>query len=117
MRFVNLTPHELNVCGIIIPESGAVARVAVEQELVQILEVEGRSVPVVSQSYGEITGLPAAQHGVCYLVSNVVRGILGSDRPDVLAPDTGPSGIREDGHIVGVIQLIGAATRATRSNS
>jgi hypothetical protein len=117
MRFVNLTPHELTVAGLIIPASGQVARVSVTQELVQILEIEDRPVPVVSQSYGEIAGLPDAQPGICYLVSNVVRSVLGSERPDVLAPDTGPSGIRQDGHIVGVTQLIGAATRGTRSSS
>jgi hypothetical protein len=117
MEFINLTPHDLNIAGLTVPPSGRVARVAVLQEPVGRLEVQGRPIPVVSQTYGEIEGLPEPVPGVSYLVSNVVRTVLGIERPDVLAPDTGPTGIRLDGHIVGVTQLIGAPTRATRNKS
>lgn len=115
MEFVNLTPHELNVAGLIIPPSGQVARAGVQQELVRLLEVGELAIPVVTQTYGEITGLPGPEPGVSYLVSNVVRSVLGAERPDVLAPDTGPTGIRVDGHIVAVTQLIGVATPGPRS--
>lgn len=108
MRLVNLTPHELTIAGTTVPPSGLVARVSVEQKQLFTITLGEAEVPVFSQVYGAITDLPAPEEGVLYLASNVVRSALGSTRSDVLAPDTGPTGIREDGHIVGVTQLIGA---------
>lgn len=105
---VNLTPHELTIAGTTVPPSGLVARVNVEQKQLSTITVGQAEVAVFSQIYGAITDLPAPEPDVFYLVSNVVRSVLGSSRSDVLAPDTGPTGIRKDGHIVGVTQLIGA---------
>jgi len=55
-----------------------------------------------------IEGLPPVIGGTVYLVSRMVRDALGSDRPDILAPDTGGTAVRnEKGQIKAVTRLIG----------
>jgi len=59
----------------------------------------------VSQTYGEIEGLPDPQPGVVYIVSMVVRqAAQAQGRTDVVSPDTSPQGaIRdEQGRIIAV---------------
>jgi len=100
MKFVNLTPHALTVEGMgVIPASGTIARVSVNST--DISSVGG--VRLRAQLKGQVTGLPAAVGGTTYVVSGMVLDALGSNRrADVVAPDTGPDAIRENGQIVAV---------------
>ena len=100
--FMNLTPHPLNVLDangvehVFMPTTLA-ARVAVSVEARE--PVEGFRVS--SQSFGEVENLPA-QEGVTYIVSALVLSALKGSRSDVVAPDTGPTAIRENGQIKAV---------------
>jgi len=103
MRLVNLTPHEIRVvkddCEVIIPPSGGVARVKTEQ--VEVGSIDG--IPVVKTEFGEVEGLPDPEPNTIYIVSSIVAQAVAGEREDVVAPDTGPTAIRdENGRIVAV---------------
>jgi len=111
-KVVNLTPHEINVAGVVFPPSGTVARVATVQKDAGALVFDGHTFPVVHNTYGEVEGLPDPEPGTVYLVSALVLSALetqGIYRDDVFAPDTSPQGaIRgPDGQIKGVKRLVG----------
>lgn len=99
MNFVNCTPHALTVWGLgTIPPSGTVPRCAtVRTEAPSVAGVR-----LVRQTVGQVTGLPDAAPDTTYIVSGMVLGALNGTRPDVVAPDTGPDAIRENGQIVAV---------------
>jgi hypothetical protein len=86
-----------------VPPSGKIARVETEQKKVE--EVDG--IPVYLVKYGKPRDLPEPQKDTVYLVSQLVLQCL-SGRPDVLAPDTSPTGAIRDnkGQIIGVKALI-----------
>lgn len=102
MKVINLTPHTIKVVNdaneVIreYPASGMVARAATIAETVGNID----GIPVKHIAFGEVQGLPDPQDGVVYLVSMVVAQAV--KRPDVIAPDTGPTAYRENGQIVGV---------------
>ena len=87
MKFVNLTPHALTIhregdqTPLVLPPSGQVARVSVER--VRCGELEG--VPVFSNTYGDVTGLPPETLGEVYVVSAIVAGRV-AHRTDVASP-------------------------------
>mgnify|MGYP000913102359 CR=1 FL=1 len=96
---VNLTPHILSVHAgsdvpVAISPSGFLARVAVT--LTPCGTIEG--FPLVSRSYGDVTGLPDPIEGTTYVVSAMVLEALKGSRPDVVAPG---DSVRVDGVIVG----------------
>ena len=105
--FINLTPHSIFVTihpdflddrGIEYPASGQVARVAAVRSVAADLGPHR----VMRQSFGAVEGLPDPVAGVIYIVSGMVLSALSGSRPDVVAPDTGPDAIRENGQIVAV---------------
>ena len=100
MKFVNLTPHALTVEGLgTIPASGAIARVSVNSTDVGTIS----GVRLRAQLKGDVTGLPVRVEGVVLIVSGMVLDALGGTRrSDVVAPDTGPDAIRENGQIIAV---------------
>ena len=100
MKFVNLTPHALTVEGLgTLPASGQVARVSVAQ---RDMGTRG-GVRLRQSAKGMVEGIPAPVEGVTYIVSGMVLDALaGSRLADVVAPDTGPDAIRENGQIVAV---------------
>jgi len=109
MRFVNLTPHAINVVGIgEIPPSGEVARVEfTEREFMQ----QG-GVPVIARKFKKVVNLPEAGFpgAPIYIVSSMVLDAMGrrANRGDVVAPDTGETAIRnERGQIVAVTRFVG----------
>jgi hypothetical protein len=115
---VNLTPHPigLSVDGVVstIPASGTVARVAASPGA-QSTTLHG--VPVFfAPRFGDVEGLPEPQEGVVFLVSLLVGNALrevGTIRPDVLCPGTGPQDapVRdEQGRIVAVTRLVHTTT-------
>jgi len=100
---VNLTPHAIslaNEAGEIIatfPPSGEVARLTTDS--VEVGSLLGA--PIKKTVYGEVSGVPDPQEGVVYLVSALVA--QATKREDVVAPDTGPSAVRNaDGQVVAV---------------
>jgi hypothetical protein len=95
MVFINLCPHAINCAdasGVVhtfVP-SGTVARVAASNQEMPSLGGFRRT----QQVFGEVQNLPAPQEGVCFIVSGVVLSALKGSRPDVIAPDTGPTQVR-----------------------
>jgi len=95
-QFINLTPHPINLNdGRVFPPSGVVARVASSHTQ---FDADG----IASVVFGDVTGLPDQQDGVCLIVSALVA--QAAKRPDVVSPATGhPDAVRNDkGHIVSV---------------
>ena len=106
-KFVNCTPHALNVEGLgILPASGVVARVAAVRERTTGLLVQDQpvrvSIRLIRQSFGVVEGLPEPSPDTVYVVSAMVLSALSGSRADVVAPDTGPDAIRENGQIKAV---------------
>lgn len=95
MEFINLCPHAIRVMGddgnvVTFPPSGAVARVSAKPT--PLPSVAGFR--LVRNEFGPVQGLPAPQEGVIYIVSGMVLSALAGTRPDVVAPDTGPTQVR-----------------------
>lgn len=99
MKFINCTPHEINLNnGEAFPVGESIARV--ESSYTELDENL-----VCSQKFGDIQGLPAPIQGVSYIVSGFVLAaakLVG--RLDCVAPLTAhPLTVRNDkGHIVSV---------------
>jgi hypothetical protein len=85
LEMINLTPHEINLCGTKIAASGKEARVAVTRVNVDLVEICGMFVPIGTDTVGEVTGLPPEQDGVGYIVSLAVRKEL-PQRKDIYSP-------------------------------
>jgi hypothetical protein len=105
-RLINLAPHAITIrvgdSDLTIPPSGQVARVTSQ-------EVPGDPVgdiPTVRRVWGDVDGLPAPAPDTVYLVSSLVlEHVRGRD--DVMAPDTGPTAIRDSaGQIVAVRRFV-----------
>lgn len=105
MKFVNLTPHAINIVReddeeliATIPPSGTIARVNMTRK--QIGEVCG--IPTFVTQYGEPTGIPEPSEDTIYIVSSLVVQAL-PDRPDVWAPgDLVRDG---EGRVIGCVGL------------
>lgn len=110
MKIINLTPHEIAVVaesGEVIrryPASGTIARAASKTEIID--ELDG--IPVASQQFGEVSGLPDPEPGTVYLVSLVVGQAMKGQRDDLYGPDTSPDGAVRDaeGRIIGTRRLV-----------
>ena len=93
-KIINLTPHEITLCGKKLPSSG-VARVATVTR--QVAEING--IPVNKVSFGEVNGLPEAKKDTIYIVSKIVAEAVKGQRNDIYIVD---KTIRnEQGQIVG----------------
>lgn len=109
MEIINCTPHDVVVRKfnlvsfkeVTILKSGIIPRVStVESEAEDILGFKA-----VTQSTGDVEGLPEPKEGVFYLVSGMV--FSATDRLDVIAPDTGKTAIRnEAGQIIAVTRFL-----------
>jgi len=103
-ELINLTPHPITIQPsdaqpITIPVSGRIARL----DSTQTTDDGIAGVPVVTTRFGQVIGLPDPEEGKVYIVSSLVAQHV--RRPDVVAPDTGPTAIRQDGQIVAVTRL------------
>jgi hypothetical protein len=94
-QFINLTPHTINLTnGAAYAASGQVARVVSNHTA---FDENG----VASIEWGEVTGLPAPQEGLIYIVSALVA--QAAKRPDVVSPASGhPDVVRNNGQIQSV---------------
>lgn len=104
---MNLTPRAILVTNVdgadhTFPPSGEVARVSSSQEkLPNVGEFT-----VSKTVWGEVVGLPAPASDCVYIVSGMVVRHC-ADRPDVIAPDTGATAVRnEKGHVVAVLGFV-----------
>ena len=106
---LNLTPHAITVrlpdgTDRIYPPSGTLARVEMEEEVA--FHLHG-IVPVIRRKPGKVVGLPT--DGTRCLVSAMVLDALRGAVPNVYAPDTGPTAIRDEkGRIMAVTRLVTA---------
>lgn len=86
MKLINLTPHVLNIVAadgsiVDIQPSGNVARVASASAVVATIN----GINVTASTFGEVTGLPAAEDGVILIVSRMVKDRI-ANRADVMVP-------------------------------
>lgn len=102
-QIVNLTPHEVTL-RVSLAEAGERVRVYTPSGQVARVSVEYSThshigpIPLVSGSYGEVTGLPMPRPGVFFIVSALVRQAM-PQRMDLLSP---ANLLRDDqGRIVG----------------
>lgn len=96
-QIVNLTAHSITVRAgsgdVVIPPSGTVARVEVETSARAATPTQFGIVPVVTERYGSVVGLPPAElgdavdaaPGILYVVSRTVQESC-PDRTDLLVP-------------------------------
>ena len=108
MKFVNLTPHEISVqpaekFGVIrIKPSGAVCRVVMIEEDVDLLSYGKVHFRVQMQRPSSIEGIPLEDRnaGLMYIVSQMCLPFL-AHRHDVVAPNTNGSAVvrNENGSI------------------
>jgi hypothetical protein len=82
-KFVNLTPHEVNINGVSFPPSGQIARAAEKRKLSHYVS---DNIPVNRVLLGDISGVPAPQEGTYYIVSRIVAEAM-RFRNDLLVPD------------------------------
>lgn len=104
MNIKNLTPHEI----VLVydnterrfPPSGLVARL--EEKTTSLPGLW--EVPLCKKEYCT-ANLPPQEPGTIYLVSAMI--LAASDRPDLVAPDTGDGAIRnEKGQVVGTTRFV-----------
>ncbi len=118
-KFVNLTPHVVNIYTqnkhvVSIPPSGTVARVQVDEKVVGYMQ----GIPIVKTVYGDIVGLPEyPEPDAVYIVSLVVaQAVLANPelkarfKGHLLVPNTSPGrygAVRDSsGKIMGVKSLV-----------
>lgn len=108
-KIVNLTGHDIVVLTegekITFPASG-IARVETSQdEIGQVLNgLTTKGISLMKTFYGKVTGLPEPEPNTIFIVSSLVASRV-PEREDVVAPDTGPTAIRENGQIVAVTRF------------
>jgi hypothetical protein len=91
---INLTMHDININGDIIPPSGGVARCS--EGSLKCTSIDGY--PVAIKQFTDTIGLPPAKPDTYYIVSTLVR-ISNPHRTDILSPDLP---VRDDcGNIIG----------------
>lgn len=81
VKFINLTPHVINLPDRTIPPSGKVARVSEESE--QLYELGG--IPILRKKFKIVHNLPDPQPNVYYVVSYIVAQTV-QGRRDILIP-------------------------------
>lgn len=125
---INLTPHEIRIRvfnptdrapepradDVVIPSSGVARLETVYEHAYSALHPlpggdvgEDVRIPAVRATYGAATGLPEPRGGVGLIVSLPLLLALRHTRPDLLAPDSGETAIRDArGQIFAVTRLV-----------
>ena len=98
---LNLTPHAININGKIYEPSGVVARVIMEEKVVNTIQ----GITVISRFATGVEGIPEEGE---FLVSSMVLDALDDVyHMHAFAPDTGSTAIRDNqGRIVAVTRLV-----------
>lgn len=81
MEIINLTPHKIIIGEKAFEPTGSIARCHEEDILVS--EING--IPVITRTYGDVTGVPDEKVNTVYIVSALVRMAL-PKRHDLLSP-------------------------------
>lgn len=85
MKFINLTPHDINIVtdnGIVtIPRSGTVARCTTFTQLHSVVD----GIKLFAARFGDVVDLPSPTSGVFYIVSMLVKQ-QEYNRLDLLSP-------------------------------
>ena len=106
---LNLTPHAITLRtpggDVTFQPSGQVARVA---SVATDTGLVVAGVRVIRNTYGPVTGLvrDAAGIPVPCIVSGMVLAALPPGTPNVFAPATGATAVRENGQVVAVTELV-----------
>lgn len=114
LTIINATPHDITFKGtteIVFKKSDIVARVETKSTKEDFIEYGDETIPLYSNSYGDIVGLPKAETGTLYIVSALVLSANKegkNQRNDLIAPDTSPNGgaVRENGQIKAVTRFV-----------
>lgn len=120
MKIINLTHNDVAIqtaAGrVIIPASGTVAQfINKEKEVgtVYVSTYDGQwvGVPVALRIREGVAGLPPKQvRDTIHIVPEVLLEAIGHNRPDIVAPDTGATAIRDDrGRIIAVTRFVTTA--------
>ncbi len=110
MIYKNLTAREISVMakdGTVLMRLRPEPRSATTDIIEHVVECFG-DVPVVHYLYRNIMHLPPEETGTVFIVPYSVLKALNNARPDVVAPDTSPSGVHKDhasGKVIGVYQF------------
>lgn len=98
MKVVNLTPHSINIVGgPTFEPSGQIARISSSNENAGELLINGELIPLITQQFGEVVGLPEEKEGVLFIVSSLI--FSNTKRRDLLVPG---EQVRDDqGRVVG----------------
>lgn len=97
-KIVNLTPHAINIVGgPTFEPSGEVARISSTNQNAGELLVNGESIPLITQQFGEVVGLPEEKEGTMFIVSSLI--FSNTERKDLLVP--GEQVRDEDGRVIG----------------
>lgn len=99
MKFVNLTPHEINIYSgkkliETVPASGTVARREQWEGILGTID----GITITKQVFGEVYGLPDKEEDVAYIVSRIVADAL-TFRDDLFIP--GPMVRDDNGRVIG----------------
>ena len=106
MKIINCTPHPIMIRQSK-PKDKVFSPCGILPRVSTVIEEAGdvNGIPCVSQTQGDVEGLPDPQTGTIYIVSAIV--LNASDRTDLVAPDTGKTCIRdESGRIRAVTRFI-----------
>lgn len=97
-KVINLTPHSINIVGgPTFEPSGEVARISSTNEGAGEMVINGESIPLITQEFGEVVGLPEEREGVLFIVSSLI--FAQTNRKDLLVP--GEQVRDEDGRVIG----------------
>lgn len=99
MKFINLTPHEINIYSgeeliKTVPASGTVARCEQREEVLG--KIDG--ITITEQFFGAVQGVTDQEEGVAYIVSRIVADAI-TFRDDLYIP--GPMVRDNNGRVIG----------------
>jgi hypothetical protein len=112
VRFVNLTPHTIDIIplSVSIPPSGSIAKVIEGIAVRERVNWEGHVIDIVEMAPNLVAGLPQRVEGVLYIASTIVAvAAWALGRDDVVCPS---SSVRNDGKVMGCMALQRSPTRA-----
>lgn len=105
VRFVNLTPHAIDIVplSISIPPSGNVAKVLESVQSRETVDWDGRFIDIVEKAPDLVAGLPQPVEGTVYIASTIVAvAAWALGREDVVCP---VSSVRNEGKVMGCMAL------------
>jgi hypothetical protein len=103
MQIVNLTPHVLNIDGLVIEPTKPTPRLNEIRYHVSQLDVDGKMIDVVRVHYGATTHLPPLISGLVYIVSQLVKQ-ANPTRLDLYSPG---ELVRDDkGNVIGCKDIV-----------